>query len=355
MLAPDVARVLPADDDAILEALSELRAKRPVAFPTETVYGLGADATDEIAVARVFELKGRPHDHPLIVHLGSDTWLETYAELTSPPIRARAAALAAAFWPGPLTLVLPAATTVPTAVRGGQPTVAVRVPAHPVALRLLAAFGRALVAPSANRFGHISPTAASHVAGEFPGPLLVLDGGECRFGIESTIVDLTAATPAVLRPGAISAEELAAVLGEVVVSRSRARAGPAESADGHERAAAEVRVPGSLARHYAPSTGARLVPVERLVEASFEPGVAVLTAGIEPPPGFPGRWISLPDNPSGYAHGLYAALRELDSGKPTAILVAEVPAGPGWDAIEDRLARATNAAPEGDTALVSRD
>lgn len=355
MLAPDVARVLPADDAAVLEALSELRAKRPVAFPTETVYGLGADATDEVAVARVFELKGRPHDHPLIVHLGSETWLGTYTVLDSPLIRARAEALAAAFWPGPLTLVLPAAAAVPAAVRGGQPTVAVRVPAHPVALRLLAELGRALVAPSANRFGHISPTAASHVASEFPGPLLVLDGGECRFGIESTIVDLTAVVPAVLRPGAVSADELASVLGEGVVSRARGGVEPAESDAGRDSAAAEIRVPGSLARHYAPSTSARLVPVERLSEAPFEPGVAVLTAGIEAPPGFPGRWISLPANPSGYAHGLYAALRELDSGKPTAILVAEVPAGPGWYAIEDRLARATNPALEGEAALVSKD
>ncbi|MBX3142401.1 MAG: threonylcarbamoyl-AMP synthase [Trueperaceae bacterium] len=330
MLASDVARVLPADDLGFEAALTELRAERPVAFPTETVYGLGADASSERAVARVFELKGRPRDHPLIVHMGSAEWLPKYADLGSARMRARAEALASVFWPGPLTLVLPASPGVSRSVTGGQTTVAVRVPAHPVALRLLTEFGRALVAPSANRFGRISPTEASHVAGEFDGTLLVLDGGDCRVGIESTIVDLTAEVPRVLRPGGVSGDEIGQVL----------REGVATTAWRHEGVA--VRVPGSLARHYAPVTRTVLVPSDRLSEVSKLSGAAVLAVDQGAPIGFRGRWISLPRDPNAYAHGLYAALRELDESGASEILVSEAPEGPAWEAIRDRLSRAAS-------------
>ncbi|MBX3144740.1 MAG: threonylcarbamoyl-AMP synthase [Trueperaceae bacterium] len=351
MLAPDVARVLPADENGIAEALTELRAERPVAFPTETVYGLGADAASERAVARVFELKGRPRDHPLIVHLGSAAWLSTYADLADERLKARAEALAAAFWPGPLTLVLPASSVVPRAVTGGQSTVAVRVPAHPVALRLLTEFGRALVAPSANRFGRISPTEASHVAGEFAGTLVVLDGGDCRVGIESTIVDLTSEVPQVLRPGAVSVDKVSEVLGERVATTVGSRGG----SSARRRDGSTVRVPGTLARHYAPATRTTLVPAARLAEASRESGVAVLAAGADVPSGFSGRWISLPCDPEAYAHGLYAALRELDEAGATEILVSEVPDEPAWEAIRDRLSRATSAADEREMIRTAED
>lgn len=331
MLAPDVATVLPIDERAIGAALTELRAGRPVAFPTETVYGLGADATDSEAVARVFELKGRPRDHPVIVHLASGDWLPAYADLSEPLPARRAKTLAGRFWPGPLTLVLPAGADVGTGVTGGQATVALRVPASEPALRLLAAFGRGLVAPSANRFGRVSPTTAAHVAAEFPGPLLVLDGGACEIGIESTIVDLTAETPRVLRPGAITADELAAALGETVALAGRSGTRPR---------ADSVRVPGSLERHYAPAAETRLVDTSEAISASAEPGVAVLAPGIAAPRGFAGRWLSLPATPGAYGQGLYAALRELDAAGPSAILIVAVPDEPAWAAVADRLARA---------------
>lgn len=332
MLAPSVAKVLPADDNGFDQALNELRVERTVAFPTETVYGLGADASSARAVARVFELKGRPRDHPLIVHLGSAEWLAGYADLSSERVSVRALALAAEFWPGPLTLVLPAAAGVMTTVTGGQPTVAVRVPAHPVALRLLTEFGRALVAPSANRFGRVSPTEASHVVREFSEPLLVLDGGDCRVGIESTIVDLTAEVPRVLRPGAVSAVELARVLGEHVVAAAQRSESPA------------VRVPGGLARHYAPTTRTSLIDGAGLREAAKRQEVAVLAVGELKPSWFSGHWISLPSDPEAYAHGLYAALRALDDSGATEILVSEVPDESAWEAVRDRLSRATNSA-----------
>lgn len=333
MLAPDVATVLPIDEHAIAAALAELRAGRPVAFPTETVYGLGADASDRRAVERVFDLKGRPRDHPLIVHLASGDWLARYADLSSPLPARRAQALARRFWPGPLTLVLPAAGGVDPGVTGGQVTVALRVPAKRSALRLLEAFGRGLVAPSANRFGRVSPTTAAHVAAEFPEPLLVLDGGACDIGIESTIVDLTSSPPRVLRPGAITQEQLASVLGEPVDSAN----GPARERGLPER----VRVPGSLERHYSPVAPTRLVDLSEAVSASGEPGVAVLAPGALAPPGFVGRWLSLPATPGAYGRGLYAALRELDAEGPGAILIVAVPDEPAWAAVGDRLARAS--------------
>lgn len=338
MLGTAVVTVMPADDQALQAAVRELRAGRPVGFPTETVYGLGADAGNPDAVAEVFRLKGRPLDHPLIVHLHSAEQLGGYVAFADERQAALAARLVAAFWPGPLTLVLPARAEVPRQVTGGQSTVALRSPRHPVAQRLLAAFGGALVAPSANRFGRISPTTAAHVASEFDAPdhagldLLVLDGGPCEVGIESTILDLTSPVPRILRPGAVTAADLAAVL----ETRVAAAAGGLAA----DPAAPAVRVPGSLDRHYAPIAPTQVVTARQLADARLEPGAAVLTAGLEAPAGFPGVWIALPAEPEAYARGLYAALRALDAAAPSAILLGEVPAGPSWDAVRDRLRRA---------------
>ncbi|HEV7536585.1 MAG TPA: L-threonylcarbamoyladenylate synthase, partial [Acidimicrobiia bacterium] len=197
MVSPDVA-----------EAVAVLRRGGLVAFPTETVYGLGADANNPAAVERLFAVKGRPRSHPVIVHLGDPMALKEWAS----EVPAEAWALAEAFWPGPLTLILPRADRVPDAVTGGAATVGLRVPAQPLALELLEAFGDGVAAPSANRFGRVSPTTAAHVRADLGSDVdLVLDGGMCRVGVESTIVDLSSAVPAVLRLGGTSTEALAEV------------------------------------------------------------------------------------------------------------------------------------------------
>ncbi len=316
-------RVLPPTPDNLSLAAERLAAGRLVAMPTETVYGLAAAARDALAVGRVFELKGRPHDHPLIVHLGPamdvGEWTVGGSE--------RLASLAAALWPGPLTVVVRKAPWVPDAVTGGQPTVALRVPAHPVALALLRAFGDAVAAPSANRFGRISPTTAEHVAAEFAGSdLVVVDGGPCRIGLESTIVDLTGEVARVLRPGGVPVEAVEAAIGERV-----------ELAGG----AKTPRVPGSLPSHYAPATPASLLDaVELEARANARPGVGVLAR--RPAPGwFGGMWVELPDDPVAYGAGLYAALRRLDAAGPSEILIEHVPGAATWLAVRDRLERAT--------------
>ncbi len=299
-----------------LEAAARYLAEgRVVAFPTETVYGLGADAANAGALAEVFRLKGRPSDHPLIVHLADAAQLPDWAT----DIPDMAWRLAEAFWPGPLTLILRRQPWVPDALTGGQDTVGVRVPAHPLARALLARFGRGVAAPSANRFGHISPTTAAHVRAEFGEAVRVLDGGTCEVGLESTILDLSGETVRVLRPGAVTIEALEAVLGVPVVSGA-ARASP--------------RVSGSLARHYAPRTPAYLV---RDAAGLCGPDDAVLARRVG---AGAGNWLTLPDDPLAYAHGLYAALRELDAGKHARLLIEEVPATPAWAAVRDRLSRA---------------
>ncbi|NUR84717.1 MAG: threonylcarbamoyl-AMP synthase, partial [Nonomuraea sp.] len=217
----------------IEQAAGVLRAGGLVAIPTETVYGLAADAENAAAVARIFEVKGRPPTHPLIVHVGGAGQLDAWAER----VPATARLLADHFWPGPLTLVLPRGPRVPLETTGGLDTMAVRVPDHPVALALLSAFGGGVAAPSANRFGSVSPTTAGHVRAELGDAVdFVLDGGPCEVGVESTIVDVTGETPAVLRPGGVTREDLEAVLGHPL-------AVPATS---------HVRVPGQHPSHYAP-------------------------------------------------------------------------------------------------------
>jgi len=308
--------------DPIPHAVALLRAGELVAFPTETVYGLGADARNPAAVAKIYALKGRPAGHPLIVHLGAASALDDWASHV--PDAARR--LADRFWPGPLTLILPRAKGVPDAVTGGQDTVGLRVPGHPLAQRLLAAFDGGVAAPSANRYGRVSPTCAAHVREEFgPATPFLLDGGDCDVGLESTIVSL-AGEPLLVRPGGISQADLESVIGPL--RRAAAGEGP--------------RAPGTTVSHYAPATALRLVErAER--DPGYGPQVAVL-ASRPAPVGFAGiLWVDSGANPARYAHDLYASLRRLDWVGADLILVESVPTLPAWDAVRDRLARAAAA------------
>ena len=310
-------------DAAIAHAAALLRAGEVVALPTETVYGLGADALNPAAVARVFALKGRPSDHPLIIHLPPEAKLDDWAAHVPPEART----LAAAFWPGPLTLILGRGPRVPRAVTGGQDTVALRVPDHPVALALLRAFGSGIAAPSANRYGHISPTTAAHVRAEFGDELpLILDGGPCRVGIESTIVDLSRGSPVVLRPGAITARDIQRVLGSA----------GAENVQG-----SAPRAPGLVKRHYAPRTPAELVATAALPGRLAELARQGLSAGVLALGSTPAATgIALPADPGAYGRGLYAALRELDRRGYARLLIEAPPEDDAWQAINDRLRRA---------------
>lgn len=292
-----------------------------VAFPTETVYGLGADAANEAAVAKIFRLKGRPADHPLIVHLPSAAGLGRWA--AEVPESARR--LAAAFWPGPLTLILKRQAWVSDAVTGAQATVGLRVPAHPLALALLECFGGGVAAPSANRFGRVSPTTTAHVRAEFGAALPLLDGGACEVGLESTILDLSGTSPRLLRPGAISAAQLEVVLLEPVLTTASLTTASATT----------PRVSGSLKSHYAPQTPTLLL--EDGAEVSRDTD-AVLSR--RPQRGAAARWLTLPDDPAAYGHRLYAALRELDALGCSRILIEAVPETPAWAAVRDRLGRA---------------
>jgi L-threonylcarbamoyladenylate synthase len=314
------------DDAGIAAAVTRLRAGELVAFPTETVYGLGADALNPVAVRRIFEAKGRPADHPLIVHLPDADQLVDWAS----DIPREAIALARAFWPGPLTLILKRDPDVPPEVTGGQDTIGLRVPAHPVALRLLRAFGGGVAAPSANRFGRISPTTAAHVREEFGDELTVLDGGACEVGIESTILDLSGEAPRILRPGAISAGQIADVIGRM----------PQEKGGGDA-----PRVSGSLAAHYAPRTSMKKVAGERLrdlLNAFRHSGrkCAVLAHSQPPMADCPHHWIMLPADAPGYAKALYAAMREADASGSALIVIEAPPSDVDWAAVNDRLGRA---------------
>ncbi|MGQ0800550.1 MAG: L-threonylcarbamoyladenylate synthase [Pseudomarimonas sp.] len=300
--------------EKIAEAVAALRRGECIGLPTETVYGLAADARNPEAVRRVFALKGRPADHPLIVHLPSTEYLSLFAR----EIPDAAWPFAQQHWPGPLTLVLKRAHDVPLEVTGGQDTIALRIPAHPVALAVLHAFESGLAAPSANRFGRISPTRAAHVRGEFGEAVpIVLDGGDCAVGIESTIVDLSGGSARILRPGMLTAEQLGLAI---------------NTRDEHTQA---PRVPGALEQHYAPRTPLYLC--SRAGLSTQGDGVQVLAIG-ELPPRLNG--IALPRDAQRYAQGVYAALRELDA-RGAQFLLAELPPdGAAWEAIVDRLKRA---------------
>ncbi len=319
-----------AKGDEVALAVQVLREGGLVALPTETVYGLAADATNELAVRRIFAAKGRPQTHPLIVHLPGKEALTRFAA----HVPERAVRLAEAFWPGPLTLVLKKSALVSDAVTGGQDTVALRVPAHPLAQAVLRELGGGLAAPSANRFGHVSPTTAQHVIEDLGDEVdYVLDGGRCEVGVESTIVDLSGEHPALLRPGGLPVEEIERVLGEKLVAPASA-----------------VRAPGLLPSHYAPRAG--LVLVERDAEgkqlsetaarlAAQGRRVAVLAPGnVQVALPVNGRSFMLPEDPAGFARELYATLREIDAAG-CDVIVAAPPEGAGLGvAVRDRLRRA---------------
>ena len=321
------ARVLSATSAAIARGAACLRAGELVAFPTETVYGLGADAGNREAVQRIFEAKGRPADHPLIVHLPDASHVPRWAR----EIPDGARALADAFWPGPLTLILPRTEHASDLVTGGQDSVGLRVPSHPAARALLAAFGDGIAAPSANRYGRISPTTAAHVDGDLGDAVsLILDGGACTVGIESTIVAFVDGEPVLLRPGGVPAADLARVLGRRL--RSPDQAAP--------------RASGTLRSHYAPRTPATLLP-PRTLRAELaqledrDEDVAVLSRTVMRPADFDDAWLQAPADAQAYAHDLYANLRALDAANADVILIESVPDSDEWLAVRDRLTRAT--------------
>ena len=321
----------------IEEAAARLAAGRLVAFPTETVYGLGADAVDATAVARIFAAKGRPADHPLIVHLpvGGDPRQWAYE------VPREAEQLIERFWPGPLTLILPRRPGVGEAAAGGQDSIGLRCPAHPVAQALLLAYALrreddarrdrhapiGIAAPSANRFGRVSPTEAAHVHAEFDGrdiDLLVLDGGACPVGIESTIVDcsrLASLGPVLLRPGAVTAAMIAEVVGREVLAADTAA----------------PRASGTLESHYAPTTPVVLVDGESLNDAGDDVVVWTWSAEHLAP-----RWHRAPRDATAYAHDLYAALRVMDAEGASEIWIERPPRTAVWAGVNDRLGRAAS-------------
>ncbi|MCA1669034.1 MAG: threonylcarbamoyl-AMP synthase [Thermomicrobia bacterium] len=321
---PRVGTLVSHED--IVHAVAILRAGGLVAFPTETVYGLGADARNPAVIRRLFAVKGRPADHPVIVHLARAEMMTAWANHLPPA----ALTLATAFWPGPLTLVLPRAAHVLALVTGGQETVALRVPSHPVAHELLEAFGDGIVAPSANRFGRLSPTLAAHVRAELGNAVdLILDGGPAEVGVESTIVDLSGDRPAVLRPGGISPVEIAAVLG-VPLDAPHANS---------------PRASGTLPSHYAPQTPLEVIQPGDLAERAGQrraQGSRVAVLARRNPPHIPSgiAWHVIATDAADYAHALYATLREMDEGGYDCILVEDVPESDAWLAVRDRLRRA---------------
>jgi len=325
------------DTEALREAARRLAAGELVAFPTETVYGLGARADDDAAVARIFAAKGRPADHPLIVHVAEADAARAFAAHW--PERARR--LADAFWPGPLTVIVPRAPGIAQAAAGGQATIGLRCPAHPVAHALLseaAALGvPGVAAPSANRFGRVSPTQAAHVAAEFDSGLWVLDGGPCDVGIESAIVDCSRERAVLLRPGTLTRERIEAALGgEPLAARDRDA----------------PRASGTLDAHYAPRATVRLMEPAALRAALTVLGVtrqgpapvAVYSRTVGPlPAGIPGR--AMPADAEAAARALFTALRELDACGTPLIWIETPPADSAWDGVRDRLQRAAAAAP----------
>jgi L-threonylcarbamoyladenylate synthase len=311
--------------ELIHRAVEILRRGSVIAQPTETVYGLAANAEDELAVRRIFAIKGRPATHPLIVHLPDAEALPQWARHV--PDEARR--LAAAFWPGPLTLVLPRTSRATDAVTGGQDTVAVRVPNHPVALAVLRELGGGLAAPSANRFGRVSPTTAEHVRADLGDDVeLILDGGPCTVGVESTIVDLSSGEPAILRPGGLPTEELERVLGRPVPVNTES----------------SVRVSGSLASHYAPRVGVVLVEPAEAVPRAESLRLQGLQVGVLGPPSLSLprdlRRFDIPEDAAGAARLLYMRLREADLAG-LDVLIACLPPAQGLGlAVRDRLSRA---------------
>lgn len=384
-----------SDLNATTEALIEQGAQRLiegrlVAFPTETVYGLGADAENPEAIARIYAAKGRPANHPVIVHLAPDADI-TYWVMQVPP---QARQLIDAFWPGPLTLILPRALHIPAEVAGGQNSIGLRCPSHPIAQALLSRFAQlkgghgGVAAPSANRFGQVSPTQVGHVQAEFPNlsehELLIVEGGSSEVGIESTIVDLSrleqGVGPVILRPGHITATQIGDVLGLAPESLLPGEAVGEHGADGasfdsgsgakdasaasgrsqaqapstqkHEKPPALApRVSGSLKAHYAPRTPLQVLSwdeIQELLDAGFLPGQRLACVVFERPAGKPAAmpgvdWFVVQAEPRAYARELYALLRRLDQGGYFRLIFEQPPSSAPWRAINDRLSRAAAA------------
>lgn len=322
-----------ADNTAIKRAAKLLHQGHLVAFPTETVYGLGADASNSEAVARIFTAKGRPANHPLIVHIADRNGLSDWAE----NIPDTALKLAEQFWPGPLAIILNKKDHVPMAVTGGQNTVGLRVPNHPVALQLLREFDGGIAAPSANKFCRISPTQAQHVAEELGDAVdFILDGGACEVGVESTIIDLSGKIPRLLRYGHITAEQIQAVLQTKLIIPSNAKQPQSD----------EIRAPGMMTIHYAPLTTTLLCPTERLQSTinrliAEHKSIGVMTYQSAITKTNQINVLNMPKLAETYAQCVYASLRELDSRHLAVILVEQPPTTAEWSAINDRLGKAT--------------
>jgi L-threonylcarbamoyladenylate synthase len=305
----------------VARAAEILKSGGLVAFPTETVYGLGADAANEKAMARLYAVKRRPSDHPVIVHFGSKD--DAFAWARDVPAAARK--LAERYWPGPLTLILKRSALAKDFVTGGQDTVGLRVPSHPIAQELLKEFRGGIAAPSANRFGLVSPTTAAHVREDLGNEVdLVLEGGPSEVGIESTILDLSGASSVLLRPGHVSRKELEEILGSTIL----------------EEVDSALRHPGGLERHYAPRTPARLVPAHALDKEISKMKERVAVLAFTRPDERVDYWLRMPGEPQAYAQRLYAALRELDTAGCERILIEAPPESAEWSAVRDRLKRA---------------
>lgn len=319
------------DPQAILDAASRIQAGGLVAFPTETVYGLGADASSDEAVAKIFAAKGRPSDHPLIVHVASASQVSDYAS-SVPPFAQR---LMNAFWPGPLTVILPRLPGVAAAAAGGQDSVGLRCPSHQVALAFLAACKTGVAGPSANRFGRVSPTTARHVASEFGDDLMVLDGGPCEVGIESSIVDCTRSRPVLLRPGVLTRQQLEAACAEAVLDEDELAA---ESA--------APRASGTLESHYAPNAKVRLMDAKSIQTAldlldTDAANIAIYARSIVRIKSSKVLYRRMPDDALATAQQLFAVLRDFDEGKGIKLIWVEtLPDAVEWDGVRDRLQRA---------------
>lgn len=324
---------------AIDEGVRALRAGGLVAFPTETVYGLGADATSDAAVAGIFKAKGRPSNHPLIVHVAAGVKGTEALSRFAQPLPPFAQKLVLAFWPGPLTLIVTRQPGVAAAAAGGEDTIGLRCPAHPVAQALLAACAEqgvpGVAGPSANRFGRVSPTTAQHVQQEFGDELLVIDGGPCEVGIESTIVDCSRGAPVLLRPGAITRAQIEAACGEALH-------------DKHELAAPDPRASGTLEAHYAPSAKLRLMDAKAMqtgldVLGPYAAHIAVWSRSVLKSRSQHILQRRMPDDAAAAAQQLFAVLRAFDAEGVKLIWVETPPAGPEWEGVRDRLQRAAAA------------
>ena len=309
----------------IARAVEILRRGGLVAFPTETVYGLGADATNAEAIRRIFAAKGRPATNPLICHVADEAMARQYARAWP----AAASTIAAKFWPGPITLVVPKAASIPPEATAGRETVGLRAPNHPVALELLRAFGKPIAGPSANQSNYISPTTAQHVRDELGTSVdLVLDGGACNVGIESTVLDVSSGRPAILRPGGISRKQIEAVIGRVDVFTGDVSSDSAAAS------------PGQQARHYAPRTPAvRAGPDE--IGAMVAEGRGFILLRSRDEFGKAEAIAVMPGDPMGYARDFYSVLRRLDGLSLRKIVIEMPPDEPGWAAVRDRITRAT--------------